>query len=144
MFLGLPRHGSKAVPDRRSRSNLASASAPRIVPPKNHKTVEANEFVPKDADGKVRAKIGMGLIFNTDGPAMVLFDVENSPPRISIWASEDEAKVEANSLLARASSAMWAGSPGKRGSGLGVTGPAGLFRGTVCTFLYNSGTICAI
>jgi hypothetical protein len=92
MFVGLSRYGSRAVPDRRSRNNLASASAPRIVPPKSYKTVEANEFVPKDADGKVRAKIGMGLIFNTKmGPAIVLLDAENSPE--ALWLARPEKGV---------------------------------------------------
>lgn len=92
------------------------------------KTVEANEFVLKDADGKVRAKIGMGLDFqHKDGPAIVLFDAENDS-RISISTSEDEAQVLVNSHQASASSSMWAGAPGYRGSGLGVTGPAGVVR----------------
>jgi hypothetical protein len=92
------------------------------------KTVEANEFLLKDADGKLRVRIGMGLDFqHKDGPAIVLFDAENFP-RISISTSEDQAKIEVNSPQLSASSAMWAGSPGKSGSGLGINGPAGVFR----------------
>lgn len=92
------------------------------------KTVEANEFVLKDADGKVRVKIGMGVdLLHQNGPAIVLFDAQNGP-RISLGTSEDDADIEVNSPKLTASSQMWAGSPGKRGSGLGVTGPAGVFR----------------
>jgi hypothetical protein len=92
------------------------------------KTVEANEFVLKDANGRIRAKIGMGLDFqHKDGPAIVLFDAENDS-RISISTSEDDAQVLVNSHQAGASSSMWAGAPGNRGSGLGVTGPAGVVR----------------
>jgi hypothetical protein len=92
------------------------------------KVVTANEFVLKDADAKVRAKIGMGLDFlHKDGPAIVLFDAENHA-RISLSTSEDDATVYVNSAQLSESSAMWAGSPGKSGSGLGVTGPAGVFR----------------
>jgi hypothetical protein len=95
---------------------------------KTAEVVTANEFVLKDADGKVRAKIGMGIdVVHKDGPAIVLFDAENSP-RISLSTSEDDARVEVNSFQPRVFSVMWAGPPGKSGSGLGVNGPAGVFR----------------
>lgn len=58
----------------------------------NYKTVEANGFVPKDADGKVRAKIGMGLIFNTKmGPAIVVLHTENSLE--PLWLAHPEKGV---------------------------------------------------
>src|SRR6266852_6409059 len=39
------------------------------------KTVEANEFVLRDTNGVVRAKLGMGLVFPLkNGPALVLYD----------------------------------------------------------------------
>jgi hypothetical protein len=92
------------------------------------KVVTANEFVLKDADGKVRVQIGMGLDFmHKDGPAIVLFDARNDS-RIILATSEEQAGIVVNSPLARASSQMWAASPAKGNSGLGVTGPAGVFR----------------
>jgi len=40
------------------------------------KTVEANEFVLKDTNGVVRAKLGMGLLYDVkDGPALVLYNI---------------------------------------------------------------------
>jgi len=95
------------------------------------KTVEANEFILRDANGAVRAKLGMGVAFlMKNGPGFVLYD-EYGQERVSVAATEDQAKIDVkngNSILPSAFSSMWAGLPGKDGSGLAITGPSGVVR----------------
>jgi hypothetical protein len=95
------------------------------------KTVEANEFVLKDANGAVRAKLGMGLVFSMkNGPALVLYD-DREQERVSVATSEEQARfyvVSGGSITSSTSASMWAGAPGKDGSGVGITGPSGVVR----------------
>jgi hypothetical protein len=90
--------------------------------------ITANEFVLRDSDGIARAKIGMGVdLTHKDGPAIVLFDAKGNP-RISLSTSAEDARVEVKSSQPGVFSTMWAGPPGISGSGLGIKGPAGVFR----------------
>jgi hypothetical protein len=95
------------------------------------KTVEANEFVLKDTNGVVRAKLGMGLVFPLkDGPGLVLYN-EGGHERAAVAASEEQAQIRLTSggpVTSFASSSMWAGLPGKDGSGVAITGPSGVVR----------------
>jgi hypothetical protein len=93
------------------------------------KTVEASEFVLKDANGVVRAKLGMGVALMMKGPGLVLYD-ERGQERASVSTSEEQAKIylSSGSSITSPSSSMWAGMPGKDGSGVGVTGPSGVVR----------------
>jgi len=95
------------------------------------KTVEANEFVLKDTNGVVRAKLGMGLAFHLkNGPALILYD-DGEQQRVSVAASEGQAQITLTSsgpLTSFTSSSMWAGVPGKDGSGVAIIGPAGIVR----------------
>jgi hypothetical protein len=93
---------------------------------KTNKVLEVNEFHLVDASGKVRAKLVMGGL-SLQGPELS-FDAEGQS-RISIVASDDQARINLNSSRGTMSSMMWAGSPGSgTGSGVAVMGPAGLFR----------------
>jgi hypothetical protein len=96
-----------------------------------NKTVEANEFVLKDANGVVRAKLGMGLALQMkNGPALVLYD-DGVQQRVSVATSDGQAQINltsSGSLTSLTSSSMWAGVPGKDGSGVAATGPAGVVR----------------
>jgi len=97
MFLGLPRYGSRAVPDRRSRSNLASAWAPRIVPPKNYKSRRGERIRSERRRRKSSCENRNRIDFqHKDGPRNRSIAYRKFP-RTSM-----------------------AGSPGKRGSGLGA------------------------
>jgi hypothetical protein len=95
------------------------------------KTVEANEFVLKDANGVVRAKLGMGAaLLMKNGPGLVLYD-ERGQEKASVATSEEETRIyisSGGSLTSSTSTSMWAGMPGKTGSGVGSTGPSGVVR----------------
>jgi hypothetical protein len=92
------------------------------------KTVEANEFVLKDANGVVRAKLGMdGSMLLRDGPGLVLLD-EQGHQRVAIVSAGQKAQITVNSATASTSSSMWAGLPGEDGSGVAASGPAGVVR----------------
>jgi len=95
------------------------------------KTVEANEFVLKDTNGVVRAKLGMGLVFPLkDGPGLVLYN-EGGLERASVATSEEQSQIHLGSngsITSSTSSTMWAGIPGKDGSGVAITGPSGVVR----------------
>jgi hypothetical protein len=94
------------------------------------KTVEANEFILKDANGVVRAKLGMGVALLTkNGPGLVLYD-ERGQERASVATWEEQAKIylSGGSSITSPSSSMWAGMPGKDGAGVGITGPSGVVR----------------
>ena len=92
------------------------------------KTVEANEFVLKDTNGVVRAKLGMGVALLTkNGPGLVLYD-EQGQERASVATWGEQAKIYVSSGGSTTSSSMWAGMPGKDGSGVGITGPSGVVR----------------
>jgi hypothetical protein len=95
------------------------------------KIVEANEFVLKDANGAVRARLGMGLVFpSKEGPGLVLYD-ERGLERVSVATSEQQAKIyltNGGSIASFTASSMWAGLPGEDGSGVAATGPAGVVR----------------
>jgi hypothetical protein len=95
------------------------------------KTVEATEFVLKDTNGGVRAKLGMGaVLLMKNGPGLVLYD-EHGQERASVGTSDEETRIDVSSggtLTSSTFSSMWAGMPGKTGSGVGSTGPSGVVR----------------
>lgn len=92
------------------------------------KTVDANEFVLKDANGVVRAKLGMGAeLLMKNGPGLVLYD-ERGQERASIATSEEKTQINVSGGGFTTSSSMWAGAPGKDGSGVAITGPSGVVR----------------
>jgi hypothetical protein len=105
------------------------------------KIVEANEFVLKDTNGAVRARLGMGLVFTMkNGPSLVLYDGDGVQQRVWVATSEGQAQINLTSsgpLTSFTTSSMWAGVPEKDrngtahlgdGSGVAITGPAGVVR----------------
>jgi hypothetical protein len=106
----------------------------------NKKTIEANEFVLKDENGAVRAKLGMGFVFPLkDAPGLVLYN-EGGHERAAVAASEEQALIRlssSGSITSSTSSSMWAGVPGKDGSGVGVTGPSGVIRMNLDGVVYS-------
>jgi hypothetical protein len=94
------------------------------------KTVDANEFVLKDTNGVVRAKLGMGVVLMTKGPGLVLYD-DRAQQMATFATSDEEARIylgSSGSIPNSTSSSIWAGVPGKDGSGVGITGPSGVVR----------------
>jgi hypothetical protein len=105
------------------------------------KVIEANEFVLLDANGVVRAKLGMGLVSPLkNGPALVLYGDDGVAQRVWVATSEGQAEINLTSsgpLTSFTSSSMWAGVPAKDrtgtarlgdGSGVAIFGPAGGVR----------------
>jgi hypothetical protein len=94
------------------------------------KIVEANEFVLKDTNGAIRARLGMGLVFPLkDGPGLVLYDDRLTPKASVATSAEGQSQIYLGSSSSSiTSSIMWAGVPGKDGSGVAITGPSGVVR----------------